>query len=510
MPEGNYLSTMSQVTWGEEYAVEQALTATVIPTYGSPARVISSFSGLTAHKYRGQTATVVPISGGEANGQVLHIIDNTETTITFEELVELTGASPTGIVLATTDTLVITQFGVLQGDLANYFGHLEESELPTGKFSSYKVFPHGSTLKPGRHQYIQTGVVYEKDLPLKLVTGRLLKFALGQCIDDARNVQGYSLGSSILAQATVIGQKTIHSTAHGYTAGYIQIGDPAGSDDSPEVRLIDSYTVDTITFTTPLGNEHCAGEELTNFASIGTGYMIHTLKPSIRLPSWNLKRTLFRHKGGCISGLDDCKVWLGLKVKSLALAHAPGDELFQATISIVAVDEDDTTETDRESAMVVTEYLVGGTGTVYKTPYYYKGAVIDLNNVIYHQAGEFSGSVDREISTRTYANSYKGIKPTEHNEGVLNCDFKIKIPYHNKELYNMMKAGTGFVSKYKMYRDGDSVDVGLHDNIEFQFYDCYIEDAPDSLPKDQGEIDIEHSASPGYMWAVVEDDIPFY
>lgn len=500
MPEGNLLSTMTQVTWGKEHPVELDLTGSTIPAYGSPARTIIGLSGLTVNQYRGQTAYVMP-KGGNADGQVLHIIENDATSITFEELVEQNGAFPTGIVLATTDTLIITQVGKVPSDLSNYFGHLEESEFPTSKYSGYKLFAHGSAEKPARHQYIRTGVEYGADLPIRLTTGKLLALALGKCVDDGSNAQSFTDTTKTLDHETVPGQRTIHSTGHGLSASgqYLQIGD--ASTDDAEIRQVASVTTDTITFTEPLQNEHDSGEKIYTVV-VGTGYIEHTLSPSIRLPSWSLKKTMFRHKSGNITGVDDCKVYPGLKVASLKLEHSIGDDLLQPTFSVVGLDEDGSSETDRESVGDYSEY----NGI---TPYYFKGSVVQINGVQYHQAGDFKGGIDREISTRTYANSYRGIKPTEHNEGTLESDFSITIPLHNRNLWDLLISGAEFEVKYKFYRDGDAVN-NPNDYLELQFKNCVLEEATESLPNNQGEVDVEHVASPSHLEIVVRDQIPYY
>jgi len=475
----NLKGIRTQVSWGEEVPVEQSLSGGTVEE-----NQVYGLSGLTESKYKGQVAIVKPRSGGSVNAKRYHIVDNTTNAITFEEDVQDDG-------LTNSDTLIITQINVTPDDISDYFGPMEEADLPTPSVEVHDVWAHGSTYQPARHSAVQMKRTYESTFPVKLVNGKLLYLGMGMVYEDPSGCQTKTDLSATLAQDTIIGQSVITTSAD--LSGSLTVGDHICVDYSgtyPEVRQVTAVNATTVTLSKPLRIPHDSGADLYK-VSIGTGYMKHIMLLEDSVPSWTFE-AVFKGYQRAVTNADYVNRYNGIKVKTLSFSSTPGDSPLQVDMEIAALKVDE--GTTRTSSVDMTDY--GG------TPYLHKKTTVTINGVVYAQAGDFSGSIKREMTTKIYHNDQNTIDPWEHIEGEVTFDFKVTVPLHNRNFYDLLMDGTEFDVSFEYER-------GTNDKLLIEFLRCYLTDAPEKLVKG-GEIPVDVTASPGGMKITVTDNIEFY
>ena len=492
----NFRGVRSELTWGEEIPVEQALTGGTVTL-----NTVTGLSGMVVNKYAGQVATVVPTHAPASSADALkfHIVSNTATVLTFEETAAGTG-------LAATDRLVITQRNETPVDLGFYFGHVEESEMPERKIEPFKGFYKGSDNMPYAHEIIPMKVSYEASIPIRVVNGKLLYLAMGHVEDSAyTTAQTCADTTKTITNPTVPGQSTVTSTAHGLGAspGYFQFG-TTGDACGPEIRYC-ALATNTLTCAVPLRREHPALAKIYGPITVGTGYIIHTLKIGDQVPYFSLKRTFYNYKTNVLTN-DYCKIYRGLKAKSLELSIAPGDAPLQASMSVSGLSISD--------AEVVREATIDKAGYTNLSPYIYKGAVTKINDIIYRQAGEMSGSIDREMETKYYSEikpqtndqTYGYLDPSEHLEGLVNANFNVTIPLHNTNFWlmlkNMTNLGIATETSHTLTR-------GTNDDMAIRFYNPLLIEGSEPLPRG-GEVPLNLQFEASHPIITVKDQMYFY
>jgi len=477
----NFTGELTQVSYGEEW--NEFIDLDV--DYGGGAVIsgneINSMAGMTANKYNGQTC-FVQYRGGSVDGRIFHVVVNTATTIYFEENIATAG-------LADTDEISITTHGVLPTSTAEYFGDVSESDLPEPNVEYKSHHIHGHANQPEEKSATAVGIEYDATMPLELLNGKLLIYALGYCSDVASN---YGAGSETLDRAAYIGETIIDvSDGTDFTVNdYIEIGT---STEGQEIRKVTAKSTNLLTLDKPLRRYHPITTSTVKECDIGTAKpVLHTIKPAYMVPRFSLE-ACFKEQDPSHKTNDMVIFYNGLIGTGIAFKSAMKETL-KCDLGVNGLDATLDTRA-RTTTVSVTDWG--------QDEFVCADSEVSINSIVYGQVDTANFGTTLNAKPYQSHNNDTGIKPFGHLMEGWDHKCEMDILAHNKNFWNLVNNKTKFDAY--IYYERDSTD----DHLKFHFKNCYCKKAPFSLPE-RAEVKQSLDIHVGQFYIEVTDEIPYY
>lgn len=482
----DYDGSKTQVSYGEERTELIDLDV----HYGGGAVIanytITTMAGMTVGKYNGQRC-FVQYRGGAVDGKVYHIVSNTATVITFQEDIQTAG-------MADTDEIAIESRGQLAADTTEFFGDLEESDLPHPKLTEKEHFIKGHANEPERKNASITKMEFEASMPLQLLNGKLLFYGLGYCADVASNFGALATTST---RAIMIGELNITeaiATASGFLANdYIQIGNAA---EGEEIRKISSVTAnvpvgfDTLNLDLPVRRFHPNGCVIKECDITTAKPVTHTLRPWTNAPSLTLE-AVWRAYDRNHAANDIVMHFTGIHCNGLGLKSS--DETLSLDWDILAMNA--LTAQRAKASVVATDWA--------QREFLYSDSTVTINGAIFSKIEDLDYGTKRNLKSKRYHNQNTDVRPGDMAFDGFEHECKISLPFDSLTFWNLVKAKTKFDSNIKYERDATD------DYMTIYINESYARNCPPNFPE-KGEIIHDLELTPGRFYIEVVDTIEYY
>lgn len=480
----NRHGSRTQISWGEEITEAKALTGGTVTS-----NTVTGLSGMTADRYNGQMAFVM-YRGGSVDGKFYHVVSNTATVLTFEENVASAG-------LAATDVLALTTVGKLPTTTTEIWAKTDETELPSQVSEYLDIFVHGDSNHPERTDGVETKNSFEATMPLKLVNGKLLVFALGYVKDVALTTGAVTTTNNRAVQIGELELETALATPTGFLADdYIEIGDDTGGtlNEGPEIRQITAVTPaagkDLLTLDKPLRRFHPSGSAIDEVTIGGANTVTHTIIPNSCSPAITIE-AVFKSFDPNNTVNDFVIHHTGINFKGHKLNSA--EDVLNLEMSVVGLDELKNQRT--RATLVTTDWTA--------RPFIYGDSDVDINAISYSQIQNVAFGTDRGYLSKYYHNSNTGIKPFENIPEGFEHNCTMEIPLHNENFFDLIAAGTKF-NAFITYTRTASTDL-----IKFKWDNTYLPEGKNNL-SDRTEIITPLDLSVGNYSIEATDVIEYY
>lgn len=492
--EKNWLATRTQLCYGEEWPNNTVVTVVAANAF------TTADANVSVDDFAGQIALVIEaVAGTMSEATRLHIVSNTASpnpVFTTEEPLTVAGNT-----LAATDRLAVSRIGINPNETAigayttdEFIGVIDDVSLLDVAQDIYDLYAHGDANLPFRREGIVMKRRYETSLPVTMVNGKLLYYPCGHVKDDA-NVKGANY-SDVLSRAVYPGERTIDLNAAGpnWPADPSPILDYIIIDDAnnPEIRQVTAgWGTKALTIDRPIRRYHANGMTAKDVRSDTFGYFTHTIDARNPSLSTMCLEAIFLGYDNQVPALDAPFWYPGISFKGARLGGTT-DALFKIDFDVVGLSSE--LDTYTRSTVVDTYWT--------STPYHFRMATVTVNGVTYHQSETIEGTLTRNMDTMYYHNTISANDPYENIPGRGTMTGSVTIPFHNKALWTLIKAGTAFDITWTYTR-------AANDDLLITMHGCKPTEGKLSMPT-TGYVPQNIQVTANYITIVVKDNIPYY